>query len=257
MQFLFHRLQGCSSSCFCCLSPGGRSCLRGLCRLPGGRDWYLSAGGWSWVLSFWWAGLCHGMCLAGSSVLGKTLSSLSVDGWDCVPALLVVWPEASQHWSLQVIGWGQVLVRKWQPPRGLMPMSTPQNYHRQCPCSHSEPQLPRISTRDPPLLAGNSGSVSYEVIVFSPESWCAQDPVCTLQQWSFCFPPAFGIPVIKPLAFKARPSGRSSFHCLTPRLGSHTWGSKLSLLWENFCGIIIFQFVGCQPSTYGICFYHD
>lgn len=23
------------------------------------------------------------------------------------------------------------------------------------------------------------------------------------------------------------------------------WDSELSLLWENFCGIIIFQFVGC------------
>ena len=57
-------------------------------------------------------------------VVRKTLSSLSADGWGCVPALLVVWPEVFQHWSQQAVGWGQVLVRKCQPPEELMPMST-------------------------------------------------------------------------------------------------------------------------------------
>ena len=46
----------------------------------------------------------------GSLELRKTLGSLSADGWGCVHLLLVVWPEASQHWSLQAVGWGQVLV---------------------------------------------------------------------------------------------------------------------------------------------------
>ena len=32
--------------------------------------------------------------------LSKTLISLSADGWGWVPSLLVVWPEATQHWSL-------------------------------------------------------------------------------------------------------------------------------------------------------------
>ena len=41
--------------------------------------------------------------------LRKPLGSLSFAGWDSVPALLVVWPEVSQHWSLQVIG----SVRSW------------------------------------------------------------------------------------------------------------------------------------------------
>ena len=36
----------------------------------------------------------------------------SADGWGCVPTLLVVWPDVSQHWSLQAVGWGQVLGRK-------------------------------------------------------------------------------------------------------------------------------------------------
>ena len=36
----------------------------------------------------WWAELC------------KTLIPLSADGWGWVPSLLVVWPEATQYWSL-------------------------------------------------------------------------------------------------------------------------------------------------------------
>ena len=33
----------------------------------------------------------------GGCGLKKSLGILSADGWGCVPALLVVWPEASQH----------------------------------------------------------------------------------------------------------------------------------------------------------------
>ena len=40
MWFSFHRLQDCSSSCFCCLPSGGCGYLRGLCKLPEGRDWW-------------------------------------------------------------------------------------------------------------------------------------------------------------------------------------------------------------------------
>ena len=32
--------------------------------------------------------------------LSKTLIHLTADGWGWVPSLLVVWPEATQHWSL-------------------------------------------------------------------------------------------------------------------------------------------------------------
>ena len=48
-----------------------------------------------------------GSCLSsGQGVLSKTLSLLSADVWGCVPALLVFWPEASQHWNIQTVGWG-------------------------------------------------------------------------------------------------------------------------------------------------------
>ena len=42
--------------------------------------------------------------------LKMSLSSLHADGCTCVPTLSVVWSEASQHWSSQAVGWGQVSV---------------------------------------------------------------------------------------------------------------------------------------------------
>ena len=48
----------------------------------GGTD-----GGYYWLL----------LCWAG---LSKTLIHLSAYGWGWVLSLLVVWPEATQHWSL-------------------------------------------------------------------------------------------------------------------------------------------------------------
>lgn len=70
----------------------------------------------------------------GSCGLRKSLGSLSSDGWGCVPTLLVVLPEASYYWTLQVVGWGQVLVLMTQarclPPQNSC-RSTLQNLHNQ------------------------------------------------------------------------------------------------------------------------------
>ena len=52
--------------------------------------------------------VCRGMS-RGDCGLRMSLGSLSSDGWGYVPTQLVVWPEVSQHWSLQAVGWGQVL----------------------------------------------------------------------------------------------------------------------------------------------------
>ena len=38
---------------------------------------------------------------------------------------IFVWPEAFQHWSLQVVGWALVLVPKWGPPGELTPIIFP------------------------------------------------------------------------------------------------------------------------------------
>ena len=63
----------------------------------------------------WWAELGLGPLVGramsrGGCELRKSLGSLSADGWGCVPTQLVVWLELSQHWYLQAVGWGQVLV---------------------------------------------------------------------------------------------------------------------------------------------------
>ena len=128
----------------------------------------------------------------------KTLSSLSAEGCGCVPAMFVVWPEVSQHWSLQALWWGQVFVKESWPPRGLTPMSTPQNCHCQCPCLHSESQPLPTCAEGHQILSGKSGPVSYEVTTFFPGSWCAQDLVCGLQEWSFYLPQSCCIPQSNP-----------------------------------------------------------
>lgn len=93
------RPQGSYSSCSWYLLPHGWGWFRGFCRPPGGRGWFLPTGMWVWVLALWWAGPCQAMSLDVALVFKKTLGSLSAGGWGCVSALLVVWPEASQHWS--------------------------------------------------------------------------------------------------------------------------------------------------------------
>ena len=181
------------------------------------------------VPAHWWVEL--GLVpLAGRTVFSKQLCA---DGWGCVPTLLVVWPEASQHWSLQVLGGGQVLVRKWQPLGGLTPVSTPQKCCCQCLCPCSEPQPPPTFTGDPLIPAGRSGPGSYEVTAFSLVPG-VHETLCT-PGVEFLFPSVLWNSCNQtPLAFKARFSGGSSFCCQTPRLGRRPWDSELSLLWENF-----------------------
>ena len=58
--------------------------IRGLCRLPDGRDLLGKL-----VLA-----------LVGRTILSKTLIQLSAGGWSCSLSLLIVWPEMTQSWSL-------------------------------------------------------------------------------------------------------------------------------------------------------------
>ena len=144
------------------------------------------------------------------------------------------------------------MVRRWQLPGGHMPMSTPQNYCHQCLCPCIEPQQPPTSAGDPAIPAGRSGPGSYEVTGFFP--WVVHTRPCVPPlRVEFLFPPVLWSSCNQtPLAFTARFSQGSSSRCQTLSLGSLTWGSKLSLLWQSFCGIIILQFVGHPPSGYGI-----
>ena len=76
--------------------------------------------------ALWWDGLVPAQKLdlvplidrdvfRGGCGLRTTLGSLSTDRWGST--LLVVWPEVSQHWSLQAVRWGQLSVPKWPPGR--------------------------------------------------------------------------------------------------------------------------------------------
>ena len=56
----------------------------------------------------------------GSSKIKRTLGIMSAEWFGCVLTLLVVSPEASQHWNLQAVGCGQVLLSKWKPPEEFM-----------------------------------------------------------------------------------------------------------------------------------------
>ena len=114
-----------------------RASLRGLCSLPGVKDWCLLTGGQSWILSLWWARLCQGVYLRDGCGLRKTLSCCLLMGWGCVPVLLVVRPGAAQHWrstalAPSAVEWGHILMSKLWPPGQLYakeyPVPPPQVY---------------------------------------------------------------------------------------------------------------------------------
>ena len=64
----------------------------------------MQASRWEGLVSAHWRVEVGLAPLVGRAMLRKTLSSLSVNGWSCVPTLLVVCPETSQHWIL--LGFG-------------------------------------------------------------------------------------------------------------------------------------------------------
>ena len=107
----------------------------------------------------------------------------------------------------------------------------------------AHPPPPPTPQEDPPRPAGRSGPGSYEISTFAfgfgvHEILCApfKSEICFLQsslQSQMLWGPLFPV-----LDLQAR--------------GSLTWGSELSLLWENLCNIIIFQFLGHPPRENGI-----
>ena len=64
-------------------------------------------------------------------------------------------------------------------------MSTHWYLHYQCPCPHSEAQPPQETLQDRQVGLAQALMKSQ---VCPPGSQCAQDFVCALQEWSFCFP---------------------------------------------------------------------
>ena len=167
MWFSFHRLQNCSSSCFCYLPSGGWGYLRGLCKLPDGRDW-------------WWVELT--VALVGRAQQNFNPLVCWWVGLGSLPVGCLAWgdPALEPTWLF-----GGANCGLWE---GSCQGGTSQNFCCQCPCPQSEPQPPPSSAGDPPTLVGRFGSVSYGVTAPSPGSRCAHYFVCALQEWSLCFP---------------------------------------------------------------------
>lgn len=145
----------------------------------------------------------------GGCVLRKSLGSQSADGRGCVPTFVVVWPEVSQHQSLQAFGWGQVLVPKWQPPGELAQMNCPQHFCHQCLCPHSEPHHPLPPPGDPPRQGGSSGPGFYLVTAFPWVPVHTKSCVCPPRKEFLFLPVLWGSCHQVLLAFKAKCSGRS------------------------------------------------
>ena len=161
-----------------------------------------------------------------------------------LPHLLIIWTDTSQHCNLQAVGWGLILVRKWQPLGDLMPINIPQNHHSHCLCLHSEPHLLLASEGDPQILAGRSGPGS---ICFFP--WALG------HMWSCVQTSKSGVSVSpSPVEFLwSNPTGLQSqilwvvLHLFPdPQLGEpstelKTFTTAGELLWHNYfpvCGLL-------------------
>ena len=132
-----------------------------------------------------------------------------------------------------------------------MPWNIPWGLCWQWPYPYREPQLTPDSPGDPP----RPGPGSYRVTVLSLVLVHVKPCVCSPGVESL-FPSVLWNSCTQALlAFKTKCSEDISTWCQTHRLDSLTWGSELSLLWENLFTIIIFQFEGCLPGGYGIWLY--
>ena len=212
-------------------APGGWGLSRDSWWFLGGRNLCLPSGIWRWVLAIWLARPSRGIFRGGCS-LQKTMQP--VCWWvGCVPTLLVFWTDASQHWSLQAIGWGQASVPKCQPQGEVMPMNIPCGLCQQCPCSLSELQLPPASQETLQDQQEHLSQAPKDSLLFSG-SWSMWKLVYAFQEWSLCFLQSCGTPSPKPCGpLKPSALGAPSSWCQNPRLGSLTQGSELSLLWEK------------------------
>ena len=110
--------------------------------------------------------------------------------------------------------------------------------------------LPPASAGDPPILAVGLVQPLTRSLLYLPVCSCAHSPqscVCP-PRLSFFHPALWNSWDHNLLIFIATFSGGSSSCYQTPRLGCLPWGSGFSLLWQNFCSIIVFQLAGCPPG---------
>ena len=107
--------------------------IKGLCKLPDGRNW-----------------LCRklGLVLVGKAMLSKSLIQFSVDGWSCGPSLLFTWGQT----MVEVM---KIMATSFKRSHaGTATLSAPK------PCN--SPLLTHPFSGDFWTLPGKSGSVSLE-----------------------------------------------------------------------------------------------
>ena len=164
-------------------------------------------------------------------------------------------PEASQHWSLQAFGWGNVLVRKWWPWEGSCQRVLPGT-------RATDVFVPVVSYRchQPPQKTFQYQQVGMtqtpmRSLLFPLVLVCMRSCVCP-PRVEFLFPPVWWNSYAQTLlTFKATCSEGVSSHYQTPRLGNLMWGSEFWLLSESLCDITISQFEGAHLVSMGFVFY--
>lgn len=207
-------------------------------RLPGGRDYCLATGGWSWALSPWWAGPCQGVCLGSSCGLMKTLQLFCC--WVRHPSM-----EPTGCWMGQVSGVKQWLL-EWFTPMSIWPC-------HQFLCLHSEPQ--------PHPAPGGDRSKASVGLAQAPRSSCSflgsqcTTGQCAFQELEFLFLSILWCSCDQVLlTSKAKCSRGSSswWHTLTQGgLRGLRIPTGVGELWYNY-----FQFVGHPISRYEILLYY-
>ena len=163
--------------------------IRGLWKLPDGRDWL-------------WGN--PGLVLMDRAMLGKSLVQFSVDGWSLFPPCCLTWDQT-------MVELMKIMMTSFKrSPACTATLSAP------------DPAVGHHWPTPPPETPGHSqaslGQSLVGSLLLSPGSWCSQGFVCALQEsvspvlYKFCNQ--------IPLASKVKFSGSSQSFCQIPRLGN-------------------------------------
>ena len=211
--------------------------LRGLCKLPDGRDCQQEK-----------------MCLAllGRALLSKALIQLS-DEWGCTSSLVVVWPEETQPWGLKGSMVGLLVTSKRVYTKGDFPV----------PPSCGEPHLMHASTGGPPTLAGSFCPVSCGVTALL--LWVMVHTKLLVVPSPLSFPQSSGSPMIKshwpsrpdcqglPWSFVGSPGWEAWYGFQNLHNSARTWLVLFSSLWVIHLASMGIDFIVIVPLLLAHC----
>ena len=124
--------------------------IRGLWKLPDGRDWLRGK---------------LGLFLMGGDMLNKSVIQFSVDGWDCVPSLLFTWCQT----LVEVM---KIMATSFKRSHATLSAPNPA-------AGHHWP-MPLLET-----FGHSRASLGQSLVgslLLSPGSWCLHVSVCALQE---------------------------------------------------------------------------